>query len=392
MIPFVDLHAQRESLGPSLMEAVRKVMERGDYILGTEVAEFESEFARYCETQFCVGVDSGTSAIELALRALNVGPGSEVIVPAHTFIASVLPVLYVGATPVLVDVDPVTMTMDVRKLEAAITPKTRVIIPVHLYGLPADMQRIMALAERAGAFVIEDACQAHGARVSVKHRMRRVGSVGHMGCFSFYPAKNLGGAGDGGAVVTSHPDLDKKLRMLRDYGQTEKYRHEIVGYNRRLDTLQAAILRVKLRRLDEWNQMRRAAASRYDAALEQGGHDWQRGLSCPYANWLDFRYDWSVYHLYVVRHPRRAELAAGLRALGVQTGLHYPVPLHLQPALKHLGHVEGDFPAAERIARTCLSLPMYPELTGTTARDEPGLVEQVCAAVEEVLAKFPLDV
>ncbi len=353
-VPFVDLRAQYASLASDVQQAISAVLERGDFILGKELLLFEEEFAEYCETEAAVGLDSGTSALELALRAFDVGPGDEVITAANTFIATVLAISYTGATPVLVDVDPRTYTIDVSLLEGTITDRTRAIIPVHLYGQPADMDPIIEIARKRGLVVIEDACQAHGA----KYKGRRVGSLGNAAAFSFYPAKNLGAYGDGGMVVTNDKQVANTLRRLRNYGESEKYHHVLRGYNHRLDTLQAAVLSVKLKHLDSWNAARRKHAQLYDELLAPSP------LILP----AEAAYAHSVYHLYVVRARDRDGLRAYLHDKGVGTGVHYPVPIHLQPAYRDLGYGKGRFPATEECAKRILSLPMCAELTPDAVR------------------------
>jgi dTDP-4-amino-4,6-dideoxygalactose transaminase len=348
-VPFVDLAAQYRAIEGEISEAVSKVFREGDFILGREVSLFEEEFAAFCEAKWAVGVDSGTSALELALRAYEIGPGDEVITAANTFIASALAISHAGATPVLVDVDADTYTIDVAAIEKAITPRTKAIIPIHLYGHPADMDPILQLAQRHGLVVIEDACQAHGAR----YKGKRTGSLGHAAAFSFYPGKNLGAYGDGGAVVTSDAAVAKRLGMLRNYGQKEKYQHMFRGFNRRLDTLQAAVLRTKLKRLDEWNEARRQHAKSYSRLLAQSGFVVPRASAvCE-----------SVWHLYVIRTEQRDALKEHLATRGISVGIHYPIPIHLQPAYRDLGHQPGDFPVTEEYSRQILSLPMYAELT-----------------------------
>lgn len=348
-VPFVDLAAQNTSLATELNEAVIQALARTDFILGQDVANFEEEFAAFCEARYAIGVDTGTSALELALRAYGIGPGDEVITAANTFMASALAISYTGATPVLVDIDPVSYTLDPNLLEAAITPRTKAIMPVHLYGHPADMDAIVTVAARRGLVVIEDACQAHGAR----YKGRRVGSIGHAAAFSFYPAKNLGAAGDGGMVVTNDRQVQETIRMLRNYGQRVKYHHDIRGFNRRLDTLQASLLRVKLPYLDGWNAARRQHARRYAELLAD------TGLVAP----TESAVVESVWHLYVVRSADRDALSNNLSARGVATGIHYPVPIHLQRAYADLGYKAGDFPIAERYAHEIVSLPMFAELS-----------------------------
>jgi len=348
-VPFVDLAAQYRAIEGEISEAVSKVLREGDFILGRDVSLFEEEFAAFCEAKWAVGVDSGTSALELALRAYEIGPGDEVITAANTFIASALAISHAGATPVLVDVDADTYTIDVAAIEKAVTPRTKAIIPIHLYGHPADMDPILQLAQRHGLVVIEDACQAHGAR----YKGKRTGSLGHAAAFSFYPGKNLGAYGDGGAVVTSDAAVAKRLGMLRNYGQKEKYQHMFRGFNRRLDTLQAAVLRTKLKHLDEWNDARRQHAKSYSRLLAQSG------LVVPRASALCE----SVWHLYVIRINQRDALKEHLATRGISVGIHYPIPIHLQPAYRDLGHQPGDFPVTEEYSRQILSLPMYAELT-----------------------------
>lgn len=348
-VPFVDLSAQYPTIGAEINEAVAKVIHDTDFILGREVGLFEEEFAAYCEAKYAVGVDSGTSALELALRAYEIGPGDEVITAANTFIASALAISHAGAKPVLVDVDPYTYTIDVAGIAKAITARTKAILPVHLYGHPAHMDPIRQLAEKYGLMVIEDACQAHGAR----YKGKRAGSLGHAAAFSFYPGKNLGAFGDGGIVVTNDRDIAKRLEMLRNYGQKEKYHHQFRGYNRRLDTLQAAILRVKLKYLEKWNAARRWNAKLYQESLEG------TGVITP----TEAAGAESVWHLYVIRTENRDMLRENLVSRGISPGIHYPIPIHLQPAYKDLGHKRGDFPITEAHAQRILSLPMYAELS-----------------------------
>jgi len=347
-VPFVDLTTQFQAMRDEVVPAMTKIMQGAHFILGEEVALFEKEFAAFCEAGYAVGVDSGTSALELALRAYHIGPGDEVITVTNSFIATALAISRTGATPVFVDVAPPTYTLDVSQLPRALTSHTKAIIPVHLYGHPADMDTIMEIAQAHNLVVIEDACQAHGAR----YKGRRAGSLGHAAAFSFYPAKNLGAYGDGGMVVTSDEQVTAKIRMLRDYGQREKYHHLMQGFNHRLDTLQAAVLRAKLKHLDAWNQARRRHARQYAELLAQS----------PAVLPAEADYAEAVYHLYVIRVDDRNELKAYLQSQGIATGIHYPIPIHLQPAYRDLGYHRGDFPVAERDAKQMLSLPMYPEL------------------------------
>ena len=349
MIPMVDLKAQYHSIKTEIDSAIANVLETSQFILGTEVAAFESEFAAYCNCDFAVGLNSGTSALHLALLAAGVGPGDEVITTPFTFVATVAAIGYAGAKPVLVDVEPSTLTIDVHKIEPALTPRTKAIIPVHLFGHPADMDPILALAAAKRLTVIEDAAQAHGS----EYKSRRVGSMGAMGCFSFYPGKNLGAFGEGGAVVTNHNEFARKIRMLRDWGAETKYHHVLKGYNYRLEGLQGAILRVKLRHLEQWTEARRSHARQYSDLLQ--GSDFLTPSARDYAR--------HVFHVYAIRVRRnRDELQKHLNQKGIQAAIHYPVPIHLMPAYSDLGHQLGDFPQAEKAAAEVLSLPLYPEL------------------------------
>ncbi|MFN8441144.1 MAG: DegT/DnrJ/EryC1/StrS family aminotransferase [Caldilineaceae bacterium] len=367
-VPFVDLAAQYASLQPDVDLAMQRVLSKTDFILGQDVDRFEEEFAAYCETSYAIGIDSGTSALEMVLKAYDIGPGDEVITVANTFMATVLSISYVGATPVLVDIDPMTYQIDPEQVLNAITPRTKAIMPVHLYGHPVDMDPILSMAERYGLIVIEDASQAHGAR----YKGKRAGSLGHAAVFSFYPAKNLGAYGDGGAVVTSDAQVNAKLRMLRNYGQREKYHHLMKGYNRRLDTLQAAVLRVKLPRLDGWNEARRQHAKRYTSLLADLDGLVTPPYQAPYAE--------PVYHIYLIRVKERAQLQTLLNSKKISTGIHYPVPIHLQPAYQDLGYKKGDFPITERYASEILSLPMYAELPNES-------IDYVADAIHEFAAQ-----
>ena len=346
-IRFVDLRAQHASIRTDLDAALRRVIDRGDFILGADVDAFEAEFAAYCGARHCVGVSSGTSALRLALQAAGVGPGDEVILPVNTYIASALAVSSTGATPVLVDVDK-NYSMTVDAVATALTPRTKALMPVHLYGRLGDIERLVDFAGTHRVQVIEDACQAHGARRMGRH----AGTFGLAGCFSFYPGKNLGACGDGGAVITDDAAFAREIRLRRDFGQQRKYEHLIKGDNCRLDTLQAAILRVKLPHLDEWNACRIQAALQYDEQLRA------RGLEAPAR-----RRDGSdVYHLYVVEVDGRDTLREQLDADGIQTGIHYPTPIHRQPAYADLQLGAGAFPHSEASAARLVSLPMFPEL------------------------------
>lgn len=347
-VPFVDLRAQHAPLSAAIEGAFRELMIRGDFTLGAAVERFETEYAGYIGARHAIGVGTGLAAIELALRAFEIGPGDEVITPANTFIATVLAIMAVGATPVFVDMDAATYCIDAGAIDAAITSRTRAIVPVHLYGQPVDLDAVMALAGRHNLVVIEDAAQAHGAR----YKGRRAGSVGHAAAFSFYPSKNLGALGDGGIITTSDDRAAGRLRLLRNYGQRVKYYHVVPGTNSRLDTLQAAVLSLKLPHLDGWNAARRAHADAYTARL--AGH-----VITPVAS-AEVEH---IYHLYVIETPEREALERRLKARQIQTGIHYPVPAHLQEACAGLGYKAGDFPITEAAAPRILSLPMFAELS-----------------------------
>lgn len=349
-VPFIDLPAQFATLKPEIDKALEPIFQSTGFILGPAVAQFETAFAQYINGKHCVSLNSGTAALHLALMALDIGPGDEVITAANTFIATAEAISFVGATPRFVDADPITYNIDVTKLEAAITSKTRAIIPVHLYGQPAEMDAILEIAAKHNLKVIEDACQAHGA----VYKGRRVGTASDVSCFSFYPGKNLGAAGDGGAIVTNNAEIADRVRLLRDHGSRKKYEHEIVGHNFRLDTLQAAILNVKLPYLDGWNQARTKHAQYYNRRLA----DAPKIVTPRTAPGVE-----SVFHLYVIQVPNRKQVQQAMSDAGVQTGIHYPIPIHLQAAYKELGHKVGDFPVAEELSGKILSLPMYAELT-----------------------------
>lgn len=361
-VPYLDLQAQYRNLQDEIEPAVMGVLAGGAYILGQEVERFEVEFASYCESEHSVAVNSGTAALTVALRALDIGADDEVVTAANTFIATAAAIAHTGARPVLVDVDQSSRNLDPAQLERAITARTRAIIPVHLYGRPVEWDTIAEIAGRHDIPLIEDAAQAHGARC----RGRRVGSLGRMAAFSFYPAKNLGACGEAGAVTTSDADLAKRMRMLRDHGSSRKYHHEVLGYNARMDAIQGAVLRVKLRHLDDWNERRRQLAVRYRELLE--------GL--PLELPMDVTQGEQVHHVYVVACDRRDALQKHLADYGVPSIIHYPIPIHLQPAFAGLGHKAGQFPVTEKLARSVLSLPTFPEMT-----DEQ--VEYVGARVRE---------
>ena len=366
-VPFVDLKAQYQTIKAEIHEAINRVLESSSYVLGEEVAAFEEEFAAYSEARCGIAVNSGTSAIHLALLAAKIGPGDEVITVPFTFVATAAAILYVGARPVFVDIDPKSFTIDVNQIEPAITPRTKAILPVHLYGQPADMDPIMDIARRYGLVVIEDAAQAHGA----EYKGKRVGGLGDMGCFSFYPAKNLGAYGEGGMVVTNNPEYDHTIRILRDWGQDSKYHHVMQGYNYRMDAVQGAVLRVKLHFLESWTNARRSHARRYDTQL----------AGCTVETPQAMAWARHVYHVYAIRTPSRDEFQQHLQRDGIQTGIHYPIPVHLQPGYTDLGYPPGVFPHAERAAMEVLSLPMYPELSPI---DIDAIVQRVHAFTKRI--------
>lgn len=360
MIPLVDLRAQYAPLREEILAAVAGVLDGMQLTLGPNVRAFEQEFAAYCGARFCIGAGSGTDALILALWALGVGSGDEVILPAHTFIATAEAVSIVGATPVVVDVEPLSRCIDPAAVAAAITARTRAIVAVHIHGQMADLDALLPLARQHGAALIEDAAQAHGAELNG----RRAGSIGDIACFSFYCSKNLGAYGEAGALTTGRADLAERLLLLRDHGQRERYTHALIGTNSRLDEMQAAILRVKLRRLDEWNEARRGHAARLSELFAGAGIELP--TEAPRRR--------HVYHHYALLTSERDELRHDLTAVGIGTGIHYPTPVHLQPAYANLGLEPGSLPVAERIARSVLSLPMYAELTDTQ-------LQEVAAAV-----------
>ena len=360
-IDFVDLRAQYEAIATDVNAAMQRVVSTADFILGRDVELFEQEFGQFCGVDHAIGVDSGMSALELALRAYGVGEGDEVITVSHTFSATVFAISQTGAQPVFVDVDPHSYNMRTDLIEAAITSRTTAILPVHLYGQPCDIAEISRIARQHHLLLIEDACQAHGAR----YNDRRVGSFGDAACFSFYPGKNLGAYGDGGMIVTSDAKIAARLRIMRNCGQAEKYRHVLVGFNRRLDNLQAAVLRVKLPHLEKWNEARRNSAHLYNELLKDA-----RDVVTP----IEGEDRTHVYHLYVIQHPRRDELISHLRDRGVSGGLHYPIPVHLQPCYEGFPVLPDSLSVTESLAARVISLPMYPELT-------PAQIEFVCDQV-----------
>lgn len=372
MVPFIDLTRQYKAIEEEILSATRRVFEKGRFILGGEVSAFEEEFARYCGVRYGVGMNSGTDALYLALKAAGIGEGDEVVTVANSFIASALAISFAGAKPIFVDIEPETYNLDPNALEALLKRRRatgkrqgiKAILPVHLYGHPAQMDAIMEISHRYNLAVIEDACQAHGA----EFKNKKVGSFGAMGCFSFYPTKNLGGYGDGGMVITDEKKLYEKLRLLRCYGEKKKYEHILQGGNSRLDEIQAALLRVKLRYLDKWNDQRRAKARRYKKELEGSG------VVCS----VEKEGSHHVYHLFVIRSKRRNGLQIFLKERGIDTLIHYPIPIHLQKAFVELGFQRGDFPITEQYSREILSLPFFPEMTGLE-------IEEVSAQINSFL-------
>jgi dTDP-4-amino-4,6-dideoxygalactose transaminase len=363
-VRFVDLPAQHQPLEVELREVFDRVLHNCSFVAGPEIEKFEKNFAAYLGVAQCVTVSNGTDALQLVLQALGVGPGDEVLTVPHTFIATAEGISATGARPVFVDIDPVSYTMDPALVERAITRRTKAILPVHLYGQPADMDALLAIAEKHKLPVVEDACQAHGA----EYKGRKAGSIGAAGCFSFYPSKNLGCCGEGGAVTTNNIELATRVRMLRDHGSVRKYEHSFPAYNCRLEGLQGAILSTKLPHLDVWNNKRRAIAARYKDLF--AGTKVVTPEEMPYVR--------HVYHLYIVRVEDREALRQALGEAGIETGLHYPIPLHLQRAYKNLGYNKGDFPVSEQVASQILSLPMYAELP-------VEYVEYVAKTVLEIL-------
>jgi len=349
-IPLLDLKAQYQSIKPEIQRAINKVLDSTQFILGENVKKFEEEFARFCGTKYAIGVGNGTDALYLALRACGISGGDEVIVPVNTFIATAEAITLNGAKPVFTDINPSTCNIDVNKIEKVISKKTKAIIPVHLFGQPAEMAAILKVAKKYNLQVIEDCAQAHGA----EYKGKKVGSIGNVGCFSFFPGKNLGAYGDAGMVVTNNKKLAEKVLMLRNHGRLEKYKHEMEGINSRLDELQATILRVKLKYLAKWNRQRQKKAKIYDRLFKK-----VKGVITPGIT----KNAQSVYYFYIIRIKDRKNIQKRLKEKGISTGIHYPIPLHLQPAYKYLGYKKSDFPEAEKSAKEILSLPIYPELT-----------------------------
>jgi dTDP-4-amino-4,6-dideoxygalactose transaminase len=348
-VTYLDLEAQYDSIRTEVLTALKEICESGRFAQGPATSDFEGKFAAYCGVNDCVSLNSGTSALHLALRCLDIGPDDEVITVGLTFIATAWAISYVGATPVFVDIDPARRTMCPTKLEAAITPRTKAIIPVHLYGMPAEMDRIKAVADRHGLPIIEDAAQAHGAR----YRGKRVGQFGQIACFSFYPSKNLGAYGEGGALITNDASIAQRARSLRDHAQSQKYLHNEIGYNYRMDSFQAAVLAIKLKRLDGWNIARADRAGYYTELLKNSSYKLPTHFSDSECVW----------HCYVIETPERDRVRCALQDAGIETGVHYPVPVHLQKAYAHLGYKPGDLPVTETLCQRCLSLPIYPELS-----------------------------
>lgn len=362
MIPFLDLRAQYKEVKPEIDAAVSRVMDSAQFVLGPEVRAFEERFADYCGVSHCTAVNSGTSALHLALLAAGIGRGDEVITVSMTFVATTAAILYCGAKPVFVDVEPHTWTMNPALIEAAITTRTKAILPVHLHGLMADMDPIIDIARRHGLTVIEDAAQSHGA----EYKGRRAGSIGDIGCFSFYPGKNLGAFGEGGASVSNSPELTRQMALLRDWGQETKYNHVAAGYNYRMDGIQGAVLNVKMDYIEAWTEARRTVASRYDRLLASRGY--RRPAPPSHCR--------HVYHVYAIELTRRDKVQKALQATGIGTGIHYPVPVHLQKAYVDLGYRPGDFPVTESLADRFLSLPIYAEL-------QPEQVQVVVRGLEQ---------
>jgi dTDP-4-amino-4,6-dideoxygalactose transaminase len=366
MIPYLDLKAQYRTIQKEIEEAVKSVLESGYFVLGEEVAAFEQSFAAYCQTRFAVAVNTGTSALHLALLAAGVGPGDEVITTSLTFVATAAAVAYTGAKPVFVEIDPDTLNLDARKAAQAVTPRTKALLPVHLHGKPVDMALLLEISKKNNIALIEDAAQAHGA----EFQGRRAGSMGLAGCFSFYPGKNLGAYGEGGAVTTNDEGIAKKIRLLRDWGAEKRYHHDVKGFNFRMESLQGAILRVKLKHLEKWTQARQALAKRYDEKLK--GLPLEVPQTPPGVR--------HVYHVYAILAEKRDQLQQYLEGRGVQTNIHYPIPVHLQKAYADLGYKAGDFPATEKACDRLLSLPLYPEMT-------EAQVDEVVQAVRDGLKK-----
>src|SRR5277367_1234278 len=361
-IPFIDFKEQNRLIQGEVDLGFKKVFEKGDYILGEQAHTFEEAFSKYCEVQYGVGVNSGTDALHLALMALGIKEGDEVIVPTHTFIATALCVSFCRAKPVFVDVEADTYNIDPKSFQAAITPRTKAVIPVHIYGQPANMDEIISIARQHGIKIVEDAAQAHGSR----YKGKRVGSMGDVACFSFYPTKSLGACGDAGMIVTNNKDIYEKVLMLRDYGRLGRYEHKIKGTNSRLDTLQAVVLNAKLKHLDHWNEMRAKNAAYYAQLLKP-----LKNVVAP----ITKQDRTHVFQTYAILEPNRDKVVEAMKAQGVGVLIHYPIGLHLQEAYAELGHKKGDFPVAEKVANEVMSLPMFPHMTVEQ-------IEMVAAALE----------
>jgi dTDP-4-amino-4,6-dideoxygalactose transaminase len=361
-IAYLDLPAQMRPLRKEIDAAIARTLNNCSFCLGPDVTQFEKDFAKYCGAQHCIAFNSGTSALHVAMLLLNVGHDDEVITTPCTFVATSWAIAYVGAKPVYVDVEDATFNLDPKQVEKAITPRTKALLPVHLYGHPVDLDPLIAISKKHGIPLVEDAAQAHGA----KYKGRMIGTFGAMSCFSFYPGKNLGAYGEGGAIVMNDAALAARARALREHGSTQRYYHDEVGFNYRMEGIQGAVLGIKLKHLDDWTRERRRVAHRYHELLAD------TPLQLP----READYAESCYHLYVVRHPRRDELKKHLEANRVGCALHYPLSLHLQKCFAHLGHKAGDFPVAEKAARECLSLPIYAELTNAQ-------VERVAAVIKD---------
>ncbi|MCL4250840.1 MAG: DegT/DnrJ/EryC1/StrS family aminotransferase [Anaerolineae bacterium] len=370
-VPFVDLKPDHREIENEIMEAVRKIILQTNFILGEDVKLFEADFAEFCGRKYAIGVDNGLAALKIALRAYDIGEGHEVIVPANTFVATAAAVTFAGARPVLVDIKPDTYNIDVDKIEAAITERTRAIMPVHLYGIPVDMDPLMEIASKHNLVVIEDTAQGHGAY----YKGRRAGSFGHAAGFSFYPTKNLGAAGDAGAIVTDDEEIANRCRWLRNVGSKEKYLHDFEPYNHRLDTIQAAILKIKLPHLDQWSEQRRQAANLYDELLANSD------VVTPIVPAETV----PVWHLYVVRSRHRADLQKHLSERGIGTAIHYPIPIHLQPFYADLGYARGEFPVTEAYSEEILSLPMYPAISEAEIREVVDAIKSFVPNNAEVI-------
>jgi dTDP-4-amino-4,6-dideoxygalactose transaminase len=369
LVPFLDLRAQHDPIRAEILSSISAIIDSSAFAGGPAVAKFEQDFAAFCGTRHANGLGSGTEALWLALLALGVGPGDEVITVPATFLATAEAISYCGATPVFVDIDERTYTMNPRLIERAITPRTKAIIPVHLYGQMADMDPIMEIAKRRGLFVIEDACQAHGA----EYKGRKAGSIGHVGCFSFYPGKNLGALGEAGAAVTQDAECAREIAILRDHGQQTKYHHSRIGWNARMDGIQGAVLRLKLRGLAHGNAMRRTHADLYTELLAEVAD-----LIVPHVA----LYGVPVFHIYAVRVKARDQILEEMTKRGIMCGIHYPKPVHLQTAYEGLGYSVGSFPVAEQWANEMLSLPMFPELTRSQIETVVGELKSVLSTVE----------